>query len=312
LPNEQRVAAARILAEVVMSVPTPRETEFFAVERDSHARAAIVERGTLRTASVCLDLAVASCRGKRHVVNEDSHSALDGPVPLYVVADGVGGGAMASRASRELVSRVHRALDGGRIDDDTVREALLDADREVARSIASHTDQLGAATVALCASAEAGLVKWMVAWVGDCRVYRIAAHADSEAELITQDDTYRHLSETPPPGSMPDDPARMVGNGAVTDPNLTHVDLQDDEMLVLCSDGVHKHVQAHDIGRLLRNGRVPLPRRCASLIALARVRGSVDDATVLVVHRAAIANPETAQRTQSSIPFTTARTAQTS
>ena len=83
-------------------------------------------------------------------------------------------------------------------------------------------------------------------------------------------------------------------------------------MLVLCSDGVHKHVQARDIGRLLRSGRVPLARRCTSLIALARVRGSVDDATVLVVHRAAIANPETAQRTQSSTPFTTARTAQTS
>ena len=162
-----------------MSVPTPHEPELLAAERNRPARAATVERGTLRTASACLDLAVASCRGKRHVVNEDSHSALDGRVPVYVVADGVGGGAMASRASRELVTRVHRALDGGRIDDAAVREALLDADREVARSIASHTDQLGAATVALCASAEAGLAKWLVAWVGDCRVYRVAAGADT-------------------------------------------------------------------------------------------------------------------------------------
>jgi PPM family protein phosphatase len=295
-----------------MSLPTPREPELLAAERNPHARAATVERGMLKTASACLDLAVASCRGKRHVVNEDSHSALDGCVPVYVVADGVGGGALASRASRELVIRVHRALDSGRIDDDAVREALLNADREVARSIANHTDQLGAATVALCASAEPGLAKWLVAWVGDCRVYRIIAGADTEAELITQDDTYRHLCETPPPGSSPDDPARMVGNGAVTNPNLMRIDLHDDEMLVLCSDGVHKHVQARDIGRLLRGGRGPLARRCTSLIALARVRGSVDDATVLVVHRAAIANPETAQRTQSSTPFTTARTAQTS
>ena len=35
------------------------------------------------------------------------HSALSGSTPLYVVADGVGGGAMAARASRELVHRLH-------------------------------------------------------------------------------------------------------------------------------------------------------------------------------------------------------------
>jgi PPM family protein phosphatase len=272
-----------------MTLPTPREPDPLALERDSDVRAATVRRGTLRTASACLDLAVASCRGKHHAVNEDSHSALDGRVPVYVVADGVGGGAMAARASRELVSRVHRALDRGPIDDATVREALLDADREVARSIANHTDRLGAATVALCASAGAELAEWLVAWVGDCRVYRIAAGDDSEAKLITQDDTYRHLSETPPPGSSPDDPARMVGNGAVTLPNLTRVDLHDDEMLALCSDGVHKHVRALDIGRQLRVGAGPLARRCAGLVTLARVRGSVDDATILVVHRSAAA-----------------------
>ncbi|MBA3776227.1 MAG: protein serine/threonine phosphatase 2C family protein [Betaproteobacteria bacterium] len=269
-----------------MSVPTPREPERFVAERDSRARAATVGRGTFRTASACLDLAVASCRGKRQAVNEDAHSALDGRVPVYVVADGVGGGAMASRASRELVARVHRALDGGRIDDDAVREALLEADREVARSIANHTDQLGAATVALCASAEPDLASWVIAWVGDCRVYRVAAPGGREAEPITQDDTYRHLSETPPPGSSLDDPARMIGNGAVTVPNLTHVALHDDELLVLCSDGVHKHVQARDISHVLRANAVSLARRCASLIALARTRGSTDDATVLVVHRA--------------------------
>ena len=81
----------------------------------------------------------------------------------------------------------------------------------------------------------------------------------------------------------------MVGNGAVSVPNLSQVELGDDEMLVLCSDGVHKHVDARDISRLLRRGSLPLARRCTRLLALARARGSTDDATVLVIHRAAIA-----------------------
>ena len=32
--------------------------------------------------------------------------------------------------------------------------------------------------------------------------------------MLTCDDTFRHLGEPPPPGGAPDDPARMVGNGA--------------------------------------------------------------------------------------------------
>ena len=270
---------------------TPYEPVAVTHERESHAPAATVERGTMATTLARLDLAAASRCGARHDVNEDAHSALNGAAPVYVVADGVGGGAMAASASRELVRRVHRVLDSRRIEDASVRGALLIADHEVARSIASQTDQLGAATVALCACAGGDLANWLVAWVGDCRAYRVTADAAREAELLTRDDTYRHLEETPPPGGSPDDPARMVGNGAVTVPNLAQVELGDDEMLMLCSDGVHKHVQASDIARVLRRGTVPLARRCTRLLALARARGSTDDATVLVIHRAAIAAP---------------------
>ena len=68
--------------------------------------------------------------------------------------------------------------------------------------------------------------------------------SDEPAQLLTRDDTYRRLSEEPPPGGSLDDPARMIGNGAVSAPNIERVDLAFDEMLVLCSDGVHKYVDA--------------------------------------------------------------------
>src|SRR6185436_14545828 len=110
----------------------------------------------------------------------------------------------------------------------------------------------GAATVALCAGTGALLSKWLIAWVGDCRVYRVRAAHDEPAELLTRDDTYGHLGEDPPLGGSPDDPARMVGNGAVTAPNVESVHLGDGEMLVLCSDGLHKHVGPHEINRQLR------------------------------------------------------------
>jgi protein phosphatase len=250
----------------------------------SRERRATSDHTVRLTPWVRLDAAAASVRGRQRQVNEDWHSALDGRAPLYVVADGVGGGAMAAEASRELVSRLHASLDGRPVDGKTIRNALLWADREVGRSIARRTSASGAATVALCAGRGPLLSRWLIAWVGDCRVYRVGAGAEEPAELLTVDDTYGHLREAPPPGGSHDDPARMVGNGAVDVPNVDEVELRGGEMLVLCSDGVHKHVEPGELSRILR-GSAPLARRCGRLLALARARGSRDDATVLVVRR---------------------------
>jgi protein phosphatase len=197
---------------------------------------------------------------------------------------------MASWASRELVLMLHAALDRSRVDADSIRDSLLDADGAVGRSIAKHTAASGAATVALCAGMGHLLSRWLIAWVGDCRVYRVGVADDQPAELLTRDDTYGHLGETPPPGGSPDDPARMVGNGAITVPNVGSVDLRDGDMLVLCSDGLHKHVEPQEIAEQLR-AALPLARCCTRLLDLARIRGSTDDATVLVVRRSARPEP---------------------
>jgi serine/threonine protein phosphatase PrpC len=238
------------------------------------------------TGGTRLNAAVATSRGPNHAVNEDSHSPIDGAPALFVVADGVGGGAAASYVSKELVAQLHRALAGRRHDAEAVRAALLDADRAIASTLASRTDECGAATVALCARTGTSPSHWLVAWVGDCRIYRVPAgrDADAEAELLTVDDTYRNLGETPPPGGSLDDPSRMVGNGAVDAPNVRIVTLDAGEMLVLCSDGVHKYADARDIVHSLGEP-LPLARRCINLIERARTRGSHDDATVLAVQR---------------------------
>jgi protein phosphatase len=244
--------------------------------------AALVREAVTATRWARVHTAVASSRGRRHAVNEDEHSPLDGNARLFVVADGVGSGALASCVSRELVAHVHAVLGHGRVGADAVRTAILEADRAIARSIARRTSTPGAATVALCVAINARRSQWLVAWVGDCRVYRLRASCGDGTELLTTDDTYRHLNERSPSGACPDDPARMVGNGAVDAPNVRKVELAAGEMLVLCSDGVHRHAAASDIARVLR-ASAPLGERCARLVEFARERGSSDDATVLVV-----------------------------
>jgi len=236
-------------------------------------------------AAAGLRAAAATSASPAHAVNEDCHSPLDAARRVFVVADGVGGGALAASVSRALVSHLQAALGGRTPDARSLRDAVLDADRSIARSVARRDTACGAATMALCAPQDAALSRWLIAWVGDCRVYRVSATRDGVAELLTTDDTYRQLGEVPPPGSRADDPARMVGNGAVDAANVETVDLARGAMLVLCSDGVHKHVTSADIARSLREPG-SLERRCTRLVELARARGSSDDATVLAVQRA--------------------------
>ena len=75
----------------------------------------------------------------------------------------------------------------------------------------------------------------------------------------------------------------MIGNGAVSSPNVGRIGLKWNEMLILLSDGVHKYVEPDEIARTLKENTT-LARGCLQLVELARANGSEDDATVLVVH----------------------------
>lgn len=190
---------------------------------------------------------------------------------------------MAQTASRLLVSHLHDALDPQRVDADRVRGAVLGADRVIRNAIAEVTDLPGASTLVLAAPLDLFASEWLFAWVGDCRAYRLERRRDA-IELLTLDETFRHLNEAPPPGGSPDDPARMVGNGATAGPSVAVHDVRAGDLILLCSDGIHKHIVDADWVGLLRQP-TPLARRCDDLIDSARRRGSLDDATALLLER---------------------------
>jgi len=246
------------------------------------------QHATIAWGHVRLDAAVASSCGSNRLANEDAHTPLDVAGPPFVVADGVGGGALAGLVSRWLVAELQVLLQHTPADaahaGAAIQRAMLEADAALARRIADYTDAPGAATVALCAPLDAYAARWIVGWVGDCRVHRWQPAART-LSLLSADDTFRRLQETPPPGSSPDDPARMVGNGATTGASVAQHALGEDELLVLCSDGVHRHLGADDWADILAQP-CELRLRCEALVHAARAHGSIDDATVLLVRAA--------------------------
>jgi len=74
----------------------------------------------------------------------------------------------------------------------------------------------------------------------------------------------------------------MVGNGATTGASVAGHLLGEDELLVLCSDGVHRHLGAAEWEAILAQS-CDLRVRCEALVHAARAHGSTDDATVLLV-----------------------------
>src|SRR6185295_17226753 len=145
----------------------------------------------------------------------------------------------------------------------------------------------GAATLAAAWFPTPGLA--YVLNVGDCRAYLLRPHRNLYAiERLTVDQTYASLAQEPPPNGKPDDPARMVGAGAVGVPPVVKTRIRARELLLLCSDGVHKFVSDSEIAELVARGLArgsPLKAICDGLVQAARRNGSHDDASALLVLR---------------------------
>ena len=170
-------------------------------------------------------------------------------------------------------------------------EWLARADSQVREAIARRGAQSGAATLAAAWFPSQGTAYLLN--VGDCRVYQLRPHVNDNRgryaiEQLTVDQTYASFAQQPPPNGKPDDPARMVGTGAVGVPPVVKAQIRQRELLLLCSDGVHKFVSdeqiAEVVGGGLGKGR-SLNSICNALVRAAKKNGSHDDASALLVLR---------------------------
>jgi PPM family protein phosphatase len=233
--------------------------------------------------------AYASETGADHAHNEDCCSHVpSAELPAFCgVADGVGGGAHGEIASSTLLAHCARAPREVYRDLAKLADWVSRADAEVRAAIARRTERAGAATLSAAWFPARGAAH--VVNVGDCRVYQLKPRRlQCAIERITQDQTYAALGQRPPVHGSADDPARMVGAGAVGTPVVVRVRVRERELLLLCSDGVHKFVADTEIADIVRRGlaeRQPLKAICTALVAAAKRNGSHDDASALLVQR---------------------------
>lgn len=197
------------------------------------------------------------------------------------VADGVGGGARGEVASQALASYSINVPDACLSEQDglssRLKQWMRGADAEVQAKLREVTFSPGAATLAaawLLPDGTGHLLR-----IGDARLYRFDGQA---MHALTADQTYVEVGEEPPPGAEPGDPARMVGTGFMGEPEVRPLQLGTHELLLLCSDGLHRGLDASRMADGLQASG-SLLERALGLAQAAQQAGSDDDITVMLI-----------------------------
>jgi len=218
--------------------------------------------------------------------NEDSY-LVSKERDLFVVADGMGGhagGEVASSIVKRVLAEEITAQQSADGCDHLLLNALLKANSLILR-LGQDQAYLGMGTTVTAAMFEMGRLS--IAHIGDSRAYLFR---EGELRLLTQDHSL--VNELLQKGELtPEEaenhPRRNIltrALGTVENPQIDQFNLtvQQGDLLLLCTHGLHNLVNEKEIGQILSEGD-QLDTMVDSLIDLALERGGNDNITAVLV-----------------------------
>jgi len=228
--------------------------------------------------------AAATDVGKIRSLNEDAY--LDRPdIGLWVVADGMGGhdaGDLASRSVVESLAGIGRQANLGSYVDE-LRLRLWSVNRALREEAERRSESVIGSTVAALIAVGRHAV---AVWAGDSRVYlfrdgtlRPLTHDHSQVEeLIAEGSLTRDQAENHPAANVI---TRAVGGDDDLRLDAQIQEILDQDICLLCTDGLTKEVKEQEIAETLRDSD---PRLAPQLLVnLACRRGARDNVTVVAV-----------------------------
>lgn len=213
---------------------------------------------------------------------------------VFLVADGVGGGPGGQIASgtalQAIVDYVIHAMDLYiRLDEKTEPVFVDQLRRSVERSHEKVRAE-GGLTMArgMATTLTMVMVRWPKAYlvhVGDSRCYRLRS---GRLELMSKDQTMAQALLDA--GAMNPDTAEQSGlkhvlwsalGGREASPEVATDDILWDDVMLLCSDGLTKHVTDEEIKAHLTQS-TSAESTCRTLVELTLQRGGTDNVTVVI------------------------------
>ena len=200
--------------------------------------------------------------------NEDRYLVREGRNgTLIAVADGVGGeagGEMASAAAIDALAAGYFDASRGQAPADALAAAIRGANDAVLGA-AGESGQKGAASTLVAAAIDG--TSAVIGNLGDSRAYLLR---DGDIRLVTADHA----------GELGSSITRFVGDPRGVQPDVFLEALRPGDRLLLCSDGLTRHVPDNEIASTVR--RTDLDRAATALIDLAKSRGGEDNITVVL------------------------------
>jgi protein phosphatase len=213
---------------------------------------------------------------------------------LYLVADGMGGAAAGEVASEMAATEIFRYLSDTWGHDRNLsvdrfahrlREAVELANLKIHNYAVEHPEMRGMGTTATVAGVWENRV--FLAQIGDSRGYLVRAGAIRQ---LTRDQSLtQRLVDV---GELTEEQAeaserrniilQALGPDTLVKVDLSSQELQQGDVLIICSDGLSTVVRKDDIARIVE-AESELRRACERLVDLANERGGPDNITVVAV-----------------------------
>jgi len=222
--------------------------------------------------------------GCRRQINEDALLARP-DLGLWVVADGMGGHAAGDFASQTIVAQLDTV--GCAVSTEDLLARSLERLQRANDLIRTRSGELGGSTVgATVVAVLAHGPTFACLWAGDSRVYLFR-----KGQLVQQTRDHTEVNALLAAGTITQAEAdtwprknvitRAIGVDAAVACDQVQGTLEQDDVLLLCSDGLTEHLQDHEIAACL--GNLPPQQACDALIRETLARGARDNVTVVAV-----------------------------
>ncbi|SHI04328.1 Stp1/IreP family PP2C-type Ser/Thr phosphatase [Sporanaerobacter acetigenes] len=242
-----------------------------------------------------MQIGVCSDIGKARENNQDSYfysQRMD--FPLFIVADGMGGhkaGEVASCMAVEIVKdffldkKKQNLLDNEENLISFIEESINRANDKIYKKAISNEQYNGMGTTLTMAYFLNGKV--FIGHVGDSRAYLVRDNG-----LMQLTDDHSLVAELVKKGSISKEEAqyhpqrniitRAVGTSEEIDVDIKFVEIKNDDILLMCTDGLTSMIEENEIKNLLLVGS-NMQESCNDLIKKANDLGGLDNITVIAM-----------------------------
>jgi len=247
-----------------------------------------------------------SDRGTVRRLNEDSFLVS---LPLFAVADGMGGHAFGDLASQAAVNALSEAFTGTiHATAPQVLEAIHRAN-EAVLAVSGGSDVVSGTTVSGVAFVAIGPTEsphWMAFNVGDSRIYRwdgrhllqLSVDHSAVQELVDLGEITRLQAITHPDRNIV---TRALGADTIVDPDIWLLPARGRQTFLLCSDGLTKELSDDEIARIIvfhgseqvrESDGLPITL-AERLVRAAVAAGGSDNVTVVIVESDVVGSDST-------------------